>query len=214
MRTWRTRNRVTREPSSEKTLEARGVTVTFEGLTALEDVDLAVQPGEILGLIGPNGAGKTTLLNVISGFVEQTRGSIFVEGMDITDWSPDQRARGGLGRSFQGTRLFNTLTVLENIEAGVLCTGVARREARRQALELATRMKLTAREDAAAGALPAGERHLVGILRALASDPKFLLLDERQPGSTRPRATSSSRTSGRFETSSAVRSCSSITTCR
>ena len=83
-------------------LEAQGVTVRFEGVTALEEVDLAIESGDILGLIGPNGAGKTTLLNVISGFVEEEAGKVLLDSVDVTGWTAEARARAGLGRSFQG----------------------------------------------------------------------------------------------------------------
>src|SRR5438067_9495439 len=93
-------------PIGDQTLEVRQVTVTFEGVVALSEVDLEIAPAEIVGLIGPNGAGKTTLLNAISGFVRPSAGRVYIGGTDVTSWEPHRRARKGLARSFQGTRLF------------------------------------------------------------------------------------------------------------
>src|SRR5439155_5735785 len=96
-------------------LEAQAVSVSFGGIRALDEVDLAVREREILGVIGPNGAGKTTLFDVLSGFVPPTRGRVRLGGYDVTDLSPDVRARMGLGRSFQDARIFASLTVAENL---------------------------------------------------------------------------------------------------
>ena len=165
------------------TLEAQDVTVRFEGVTALEDVDLSIESGDILGLIGPNGAGKTTLLNVISGFVEEEGGKVLLDSLDITGWTAEARARAGLGRSFQAVRLFESLTVLENLETGALCRGgKRRREAAEAALALLERVDLAHVAGREARTLPAGDRRLIGVLRALATDPDFLLLDEPAAG--------------------------------
>jgi branched-chain amino acid transport system ATP-binding protein len=169
-------------PNGDDTLEVSRVTVAFEGVVALSEVDLSIRRGEIMGLIGPNGAGKTTLLNVISGFVRPTAGRVYLDGTDVTSWKPHRRARKRLARSFQATRLFPELTVLENVEAGVLATGVGRWEAVRGARVLLERMHLAHRAGHRASALPAGDQHRVGVLRALALDPKFLLLDEPAAG--------------------------------
>jgi len=164
-------------------LEAQGVTVRFEGVTALEEVDLAIESGDILGLIGPNGAGKTTLLNVISGFVEEEAGKVLLDSVDVTGWTAEARARAGLGRSFQAVRLFESLTVLENLETGALCRGgKRRREAADAARALLERVDLDHVAGREARTLPAGDRRLIGVLRALATEPDFLLLDEPAAG--------------------------------
>ena len=164
-------------------LETQGVTVRFQGVTALEDVDLSIHSGDILGLIGPNGAGKTTLLNVISGFIKEDAGKVLLDADDITGWTAEARARAGLGRSFQAVRLFESLTVLENLETGVLCRGgKSRREAAEAALSLLERVGMSRVAGREARTLPAGDRRLVGVLRALATDPGFLLLDEPAAG--------------------------------
>lgn len=167
---------------SEQTLEARGVDVRFEGVLALKGVDLELHPGEILGLIGPNGAGKTTLLNSISGFVALQAGRVFLDGADVTRWKPHRRARKGLARSFQATRLFPDLTVMEHVEAAALVATRSRSSARASALELLERMQLARRADVRAGTLAAGDQHRLGVLRALATKPRYLLLDEPAAG--------------------------------
>src|SRR4029077_10413195 len=94
-------------------LEAQELSVTFGGIIAVDRVGLRVAPGEILGVIGPNGAGKTTLFDAISGFVAPTHGRVMLRGRDVTEWSPDDRAWLGLGRSFQDARVFPSMTVAE-----------------------------------------------------------------------------------------------------
>ena len=169
-------------PQVSEALVGQGITVQFDGLRALSDVDLVLNPREILGLIGPNGAGKTTLVNVLSGYVKPTRGRVLLEGRDVTGTTPSTRVRKGLARSFQGTRLFRALTVLENVEAGVLARGVGRSQARGRALSLLARFGLEGRVKQRAGLLPAGDQRRLGVARALAVEPRFLLLDEPAAG--------------------------------
>src|SRR4051812_2689537 len=104
-----------RSEAAPTSLTARRITVRFVGLTALEDVDVSVRRGEILGLIGPNGAGKTTLVNVLTGFQRPTSGTVELNGVDITGWSPRRHATAGLARTFQGARVFAELTAVENV---------------------------------------------------------------------------------------------------
>ena len=156
--------------------------MAFEGVVALDGVDLALHRGEILGLIGPNGAGKTTLLNVMSGFVKPMPGRVLVTGVDVTRWEPDARVRQGIARSFQGVRLFNDLTVAENLEVPALALGLSRRATTEYAESLLQRTNLGSRSAARAGSLSAGDQHRVGVLRALALKPAFLLLDEPAAG--------------------------------
>ncbi len=112
-------------------LTARGVGVHFEGLRALEGVDLDLARGEILGLIGPNGAGKTTLVNVLSGFQKPTEGTVALDGVETAAWAPHQFPRRGLGRTFQAARLFPDMTVLENVEMAGVGIGLSRAKARK-----------------------------------------------------------------------------------
>jgi ABC-type branched-subunit amino acid transport system ATPase component len=163
-------------------LEARGVTVQFQGLKALSDVDLVLSKGEILGLIGPNGAGKTTLVNVLSGFQRTARGTLFLADQDVSGRQPRRFAKLGVGRTFQTGRLFSKLSVLENVELGALGVNGAPKEARARAWTLLARLNLTSKAHLPAAALPYGEQRMLGLLRALSSEPTFLLLDEPAAG--------------------------------
>jgi len=163
-------------------LAARGVSVHFEGLTALDAVDLSLAPGEIVGLIGPNGAGKTTLLNVLSGFQKPAAGQVTLDGENVTGRPPHKIARHGVARTFQAVRLFDSLSVLENIQIGAAGVGQGLAASRRHARDVAARLGLEARLEMRAGALPYGEERRVGIARALAMAPKYLMLDEPAAG--------------------------------
>ncbi|HLU41143.1 MAG TPA: ATP-binding cassette domain-containing protein [Microthrixaceae bacterium] len=179
-------------------LECRGVTKRFGGVVALSDVDLVVQPGEIVGLIGQNGAGKTTLLDCISGFHELDGGTIRLRGVDVTGWAPFARARGRLARSFQEARLFPSLTVLETIqvacERSVTCRSLVADATRQpasylseaatgaRALELARMLGLDAYAHLPTSALSTGTRRIVELACLLAGDPSVMLLDEPSAG--------------------------------
>src|SRR5215831_15140474 len=128
--------------ADEGLLQARALRVHFGGVHAVDGVDLELRKGEILGLIGPNGAGKTTLVNALSGFEKPTSGNVFLNGEDVTGWSPNRLARRGLTRTFQSVRLFPGLTVLENVELGGVGVGMRRAAARRWASELLARLRL------------------------------------------------------------------------
>ena len=178
-------------------LEVRDLTKTFGGLTAIENLSFVVPKGSIFGLLGPNGAGKTTLLNLISGLDNPDSGTIVVGGEDVTTLPPFERAERGLARTFQDVRLFEGLTVLENIIVGehlgrsshaweaVLALPSERRE-RRQAEERAResmdRVGVIGRPDQYAGTLSYANQRRVEIARALAANPKFLMLDEPTAG--------------------------------
>lgn len=168
--------------ASAGSLDVNGVVVDFQGLRAIENVSLTLRPGEILGLIGPNGAGKTTLINVLTGFQAVTRGCVRLDGADIGSWKPHERSRRGLVRTFQSVLPFAGLTVLENVEAGGVAIGLARREARAEAARILGEMGLGHRASRKAGTLPFGEGRRVGIARAIAMRPRFLLMDEPAAG--------------------------------
>lgn len=163
-------------------LEVDGVVVDFQGLRALEDVNLVLRPGEILGLIGPNGAGKTSLINVLTGFQAVAKGCVRLDGVDIGDWKPHERSRRGLVRTFQGVLPFGGLSTLENVEAGGVAIGLSRREARGAAFRILQDMGLASKADRQAATLPFGEVRRVGIARAIAMRPRFLLMDEPAAG--------------------------------
>ena len=178
-------------------LAAAGLAKSFAGLLALQDFSLTVPPGEIVGLIGPNGAGKTTCFNVITGFLVPTAGQIQFRGEDVTGLQPAQTARLGMARTFQNIRLFGSLTVLENVQVaaqlhqrarlvptllGLPSFHKAETLARRQAAEILDLLGLQAFGPQAAGSLPYGLQRRLEIARALATDPKLILLDEPTAG--------------------------------
>jgi branched-chain amino acid transport system permease protein len=158
------------------------VSVAFSGVPALEDIDLELSRGEILGLIGPNGAGKTTLINVASGYAEPQHGRVTVDGRDVTGAAPERFARSGVGRTFQAVRLFGKLTVRENVEVAALASGQRRGVARERAARLLDEFGLTSRADDAAASLPYGEERRLALARSLGATPDFLLLDEPAAG--------------------------------
>ena len=162
------------------TLEGVALRVWFSGVHALDDVDVSVGGGETLGLIGPNGAGKTTLLNVLSGFQRPTRGTITLDGVDITTVPPHRRSRHGVVRTFQNARVFRQLSVFENVEVAASWQG--RSAGRALAWELLESSGLSSRADDVSSALSYGQQRILGILRALAMRPSFLLLDEPAAG--------------------------------
>jgi branched-chain amino acid transport system ATP-binding protein len=167
--------------TGDRELRASGVTVRFAGLTACEDIELAVRPGEILGLIGPNGAGKTTLTNVLTGF-QRHAGTVAVDGRDVTGWSPQRLSRFGVRRTFQNVRLFAGMTVAQNLEAAALGVGLGRAAARRSTGELLERFDLTGLAGVEASALPYGLERRLGIARALVGEPRYVVLDEPAAG--------------------------------
>jgi branched-chain amino acid transport system ATP-binding protein len=160
-------------------LDVSGITVRFGGHVALDDVRLTAAPGEVTGLIGPNGAGKTTLFNVITGLQAPQRGSVRLDGDDVTGLAPYRRARRGLARTFQRLELFGLLTVRENVE---LAASVRGRRPGRSADEALALVGLTGMGDVRADELPTGKSRLVELARALATGPRVLLLDEPASG--------------------------------
>lgn len=177
-------------------LEARGVTMRFGGLVAVNNVDLTVREGEIVGLIGPNGAGKTTFFNCLTGLYKPTEGQVTFEGAVLP---PQPRAvvKAGMSRTFQNIRLFANMTALENVMVGRYCRTTAgpltsilhgpkfRREeaaTRARAKELLAYVGLAGTDEHLARNLPYGDQRRLEIARALATDPKLILLDEPTAG--------------------------------
>src|SRR5262245_16169843 len=163
-------------------LRAAAVSRAFEGVQALRDVTLELHRREVVGLIGPNGAGKSTLVNVLTGFDFPDGGSVELEGRDVTRWRPDRRGRAGLARTFQHSRSFRSLSVRENVEVAALGVGAGPRDARRRADGLLESLQLDGYENAPAGSLPHGDERRLGVARALATEPRFLLMDEPAAG--------------------------------
>jgi branched-chain amino acid transport system ATP-binding protein len=169
----------TRSPGS---LRAIGVSRAFDGVLALEDVNLQLERHEVVGLIGPNGAGKTTLVNVLTGFDTPTSGSVELESRDVTGWTPNRLGRSGLARTFQHGHLFRTLTVRENVEVAALGVGARAGEARTRAGDLLALLGLSDRAEEPAAVLPHGDERKLGVARALATKPRFVLMDEPAAG--------------------------------
>lgn len=168
--------------SSQITLTATNLSVDFAGLRALDQVSLSLAIGEIVGLIGPNGSGKTTLVNVLTGQVKPIAGRVAIQDVDLTGLAPRAIALKGVARSFQIVRLFNNLTVRENVETAALTHGAGRRAAGMKADALLAQYGLTSHAHDLAGELNYGAKRRVEIARALAADPRFLLLDEPAAG--------------------------------
>jgi branched-chain amino acid transport system permease protein len=170
------------ERTADGVLSAQGISLSFSGLRVLKGVDLELKRGEALGLIGPNGAGKTSLVNVLSGFQEPDLGRVRLDGVDITGRSPARLARDGLGRTFQAALPFPHLTSLESVAVGAMGVGVGRRRAVATATDVLGRLDLLDLAERPASSLPPRDQRLLGIARALATQPRYLLLDEPAAG--------------------------------
>jgi branched-chain amino acid transport system ATP-binding protein len=165
-------------------LRATGVHRSFQGVQALDDVELELRRSEVVGLIGPNGAGKTTLVNCITGFDLPDAGTVTVDDRDMTHWAARRRAREGLARTFQHGHLFGGLSVRENVEVAALGVGASSPDARRRADELLPLLALGDRAEDRAGVLAPGEAMRLGVARALATWPRYMLLDEPAAGTS------------------------------
>jgi len=165
-------------------LSASNVSVNFGGLSALSDVSLSVEEGQIVGLIGPNGAGKTTLLGVVSGLQRAKSGRVEFRNADITGLPAHRRARLGISRTFQRLELWNSLTVADNIRAAAEFSRAWRSNVDPDAKvdELVTRLNIQDIAASSAETLPSGLARVVEVARALASEPDLLLLDEPSAG--------------------------------
>jgi branched-chain amino acid transport system ATP-binding protein len=163
-------------------LAVRGLSKRFGGLQAVRDLSFDVAPGEILGLIGPNGAGKTTAFNLISGFLVPDEGDVVFDGRSLVGLKPHAVCRVGLARTFQIVRPFPRLSVLDNVKIGALARRPAMAGAREHARAVIARVGLEGKMDAAAAALTLPERKRLELARALATEPRLLLLDEVMAG--------------------------------
>jgi branched-chain amino acid transport system ATP-binding protein len=185
-------------------LDVKHCTKSFGGLVAVKDLNISLEQGSLYGLIGPNGAGKTTIFNLITGVYTPDEGSIELDGRAIQGEKPSTIARLGISRTFQNIRLFHSMTVLENVKVSrhmrksqglfdaVLRTGKLREEEERiehDAMELLKTFHLDGRADDLARNLPYGSQRRLEIARALAANPKVLLLDEPAAGMNHQEAT-------------------------
>jgi branched-chain amino acid transport system ATP-binding protein len=164
-------------------LEARAITVRFGDHIAVYDVDLEVEAGTVVGLIGPNGAGKTTTFNAIGG-VQKCTGTVTLDGVDVSHAAPYTRARLGMNRTFQRLEVFGSMTAFDNVRTAseIAAGGRGRRDAGDIAQRLLARLGLEAIANARADSLPTGQARLVELCRALATEPKVMLLDEPASG--------------------------------
>jgi branched-chain amino acid transport system ATP-binding protein len=160
-------------------LQARGLARSFGALKVIADVDLSVAAGSVLGVVGPNGAGKTTLLNLLDGVLRADAGRIELEGREVTTTSAALRCRAGIGRTYQTPRPFSAMTVFENVLVGAVHgAGLRREEAHNAALDSLRRTGLDHRANELAGDLRLLDRKRLELARALACNPRVLLLDE------------------------------------
>ncbi len=186
-----------RDADKSPILEVSHLGIDFGGLTAVDDFSLWVGRTEIAGLIGPNGAGKTTVFNLLTNVYQPTRGNIMLDGMSTAGKSVHQVNRMGIARTFQNIRLFNNLSVLDNVKVGLHNSirenlfssvthffgyGKAEKKSRDRALELLDFFDMSSLADTNAGNLPYGAQRRLEIVRALATNPKVLLLDEPAAG--------------------------------
>lgn len=178
-------------------LEVSNLSISFGGLKAVSEFNLTIKKGQLYGLIGPNGAGKTTVFNMLTGVYKADTGSIILDGTNITKMSTIEANRAGIARTFQNIRLFKELSVIDNVKVGLhnnhsysTFEGVFRlpkyfkveKEIEERALELLKVMGLEEERDVIASNLPYGKQRKLEIARALATDPKLLLLDEPAAG--------------------------------
>ncbi len=163
-------------------LEANEITKRFGGLVAVGNLSLSVDEGQILGLIGPNGAGKTTAFNMISGFYKADEGEIIFDGEEITGLRPDQICKLGLTRTFQVVKPFPQLSVLDNVMVGAYNRTNDSKESKKKAKEIIEFLGMQEMEGMTAGSLSVAHRKRLEVAKALATDPKIILLDEAMAG--------------------------------
>jgi branched-chain amino acid transport system ATP-binding protein len=186
--------------NDERLLEIKDLSKSFKGLRAVNNYHLDLRQGEILGIIGPNGAGKSTVFNLITGYITPTSGKIHFRGRDITNFPPDKIAKLGIGRTFQSVRLFSSMSLMENVrtahqlhDSDNLFSTLAslpsfrQREQRlfRKSMELIALFDLEERANMQSSSLPYGDQRKLEVVRALALEPKLLLLDEPVAGMSR-----------------------------
>ncbi|TDR92982.1 ABC transporter ATP-binding protein [Enterovirga rhinocerotis] len=164
------------------TLTTDGLTKSFGGLRAVQDVSFVARPGRILSIIGPNGAGKTTVFNLLTGFIAPDTGSVRLGDMNLAKLSPEDRCRAGLARTFQVVQPFRGLSVLDNVVMGAMLRTSSIAEAREAAASVLDELGMSRLKDMRAGSLPIGDRKRLEMAKVLATRPSVLLLDEVMGG--------------------------------
>jgi len=169
---------------SETLLEVLSLTKRFGGLVAVNNINMKLKHGEIVGLIGPNGSGKTTIINLISGFIAPDAGKMIFDGREINKLRPDERAKLGIARTFQITRPFKRMSVFENVLVAVLVRNKRIENAKKKTLEILDFCGLTSLKEKEAADVTAAKLRRLQLARALAIDPKLILIDELMAGLT------------------------------
>lgn len=164
------------------TLTSRGLTKSFGGLRAVQNVTFTARPGRILSIIGPNGAGKTTVFNLLTGFIASDSGTVELDDRSLARMSPEDRCRAGLARTFQVVQPFRGLTVLENVVMGAMLRTSSIAEAREAAAAVLDDLGMSQLAGIRAGSLPIGDRKRLEMAKVLATRPSVLLLDEVMGG--------------------------------
>ena len=159
-------------------LEVNHVYKHFGGIPALDGVSLSVEEGMIHGVIGPNGAGKTTMFNVINGIYGPERGTVLFKGREITGFKPNHIATMGIGRTFQVSRVFNEMSLMDNMIVPIIPRGVSKKEGEKKALELLDIAGLTHLRDQPAVEISGGQKKLLEFIRTMMADPEVVLMDE------------------------------------
>lgn len=162
--------------------EAAEISKAFGALQVLDSVSIQIHSGETVGLLGPNGAGKTTLINIIAGYEKQDGGLVTLDDQPLDEFPPYMRARMGIARTFQAGRLFPQLTVSENVALGALGVGESKKVARQRSEHVLGVLGLIKVSGSLAGGLSHGSARMVGLARALAAQPKYLIMDEPAAG--------------------------------
>jgi len=165
-------------PVAAMLLDVRGVTKRYGGLVANSNISFQVGYGELVGIIGPNGAGKSTLFDLVTGFQPADEGQVLLEGESVTRLRPDEISRRGVARTFQKLKPFTQMTVVERVMVGAFQKTTVPARARREAMEALDRVGLADKAEAHARVLSTGQRKRLELARALATQPRLLLLDE------------------------------------
>ena len=167
---------------TEQSFQANEISKSFGALQVLDSVSLRINPGEVLGLLGPNGAGKSTLINILAGYEKQDAGTVVLNGKSLDGLKPDSRARSGISRTFQSGRLFGNLTVAENVALGAIGISKSARISGERATTILNILGIEKLSSFPAGSISHGNARLVGLARAVAAHPKYLIMDEPAAG--------------------------------